>query len=232
MPCLTVPSGIWDKYTWEVQLQSFHLICEQRCGRAGNDEPRICNGGRRPNKLLLKAYAGVNPTVPLSLPVSPPAVSLRTSVILICETLVCFTCFARPGSALGRRVFLTLAHVLRRQRTESVLFSVNWVQVCCAGPNVNAPPVPLQIQVSAFGFSERLSCVSHRLTCTSISDKMAAGHVGRQASFDELHFKRFSKQRWDYALHKPLSPTIPASIENPRDSRLSVVHARLLYSNL
>ncbi len=55
-PCLTVPAGIWDKYTWEVQLQSFHLICERRCGCLGNDEPWICNRGRRPNKLLLKAY--------------------------------------------------------------------------------------------------------------------------------------------------------------------------------
>lgn len=35
---------------------------------------------------------------------------------------------------------------------------------------------------------------------------MSAGCC-RQALFDELHFKRFSIQWWDYALHKPLNPS-------------------------
>lgn len=112
------PAGICDKYTWEVQLQSFHLICERRCGCAG-----ICNRARRPNKLVLKAYAGVNPTVPLSLPVSPPAISLHTSIILIC---VLHTLLA-PGTTLGRSPSLrSYSHKAGRER-------VVWGKLGCVG---------------------------------------------------------------------------------------------------
>lgn len=106
------PAGIRDKYTWEVQLWSFHLICEQRCGRMGNDEPRICNGGRRPNKLLLKAsvwhYGGRNPSGLLSLPAHGCYSHLWNAVVFY---MLCSTWNHIKLLSVVVQIFLTFAHI-------------------------------------------------------------------------------------------------------------------------